>query len=246
MLKKLEKDFNAYQYLETIKFTRYLTNEFYSTKNLSNFSNARSKNILFEIYEKCYPNEKNLVKEFRESLKPSTSLYWYIEQPLIHRVLNSVCQRDYLNLTYKFQYFIQCLFIQLREEHSLFMKDFHRKSLIYVYRGQLMTTIEFKRLKMLIGRNILITNFLLTHFSKEKVLHYVDQCQPSSNEICFILKIIINPHLTNTQPYAPIYTNNQRQLLIMLGANYHILDIILNPHEDIPLVLLQLNNNQQF
>ena len=258
ILRKLEKHLHAYENLEGITFVRDLwyptersaRNEFYFMRSFpilsSSSLNSSTKKSLFELYENYYPNHKNLIKQFKETLEPSTSIHWYTEQPVIYRLFNNICQKEYSVLIYKLQYFIQCLFIQLTKEHGLFMKSFDKKTIIYVYRAQLMTTLQFKRFKILIGKNILATNFLLADFSKDKVIHDVNQCQPSSNEIFFILKIIINTHTKNTQPYAPVYRNNQQQLLIMLGANFHVLDVIDNPHDNVPIVLLELNDNKQW
>jgi hypothetical protein len=255
ILKKFEKDLNAYENLENLTFIpslpyatdRSSRSQFNLIQNWSILCDTEltneMKRILFKTYEDYYESNNNIIKEFKEKLEPSTSISWYIKQPKISRLFNNACRKAYWNSIWKFQYFIRCLDIQLREEHSLFIRNFNKKS-FYVYRAQLMTTIQFKQFKMQIGKTISITSFILANFDKDKVIYYINQCQPSENEIIFIFKILINIHLKNTQSYAPIYSDNEQQLLIMLGAQFYLIDLILNPHGDIPIVLLQLCNNK--
>lgn len=242
----------VYENLEHIPFIpniyfstdRSLRHQFYFMENLSNLSdkelNSETKKILFETYESFYGKNNNTIKEFNENFNISTSFYWFIEEKLISHLFNNICSNGYWNFIWHFQYLIQCLYFKLKQEHLLYIENFNKKCLINVYYGQLMNILEFKRLKMQIGKKIFLTNFILANFDKDKIINNINQCIPSSNEICFIYKIIINTHLKHSQLFAPIYYQNQNYLLFMFGTNFQILDFILNPYDQIPIVLLQL------
>ncbi|CAM4762756.1 unnamed protein product [Rotaria magnacalcarata] len=168
----------------------------------------------------------NVLKEFKETIGPTTAINWYTRESLIYRLVHHAFRTFDWNLIEKLRYFIGCLYMQLTREHSLFVKRYRENPVITLYRGQLMNS-----------------------FQEHVAMNFINACEPSYNEMRLLFKIIINTDLKGTQPYADIthlstYVHEE-EVLIMSGATFIVTDILLNAQKKVPIVLMELCPNQQ-
>ncbi|CAF2961421.1 unnamed protein product [Rotaria sp. Silwood2] len=186
----------------------------------------------------------NILDEFEQTIGPDTAIKWYTGEHIIYRLFNTACYTHNFEFLIKLQYLIRCIHIQLQREHSLFIRHWSHKPVFSIYCGRLMTTIEFKRFKMYVGKIVFMTNFIMGNLNKTKAIQYINRCEPSENETRVLFKINIDTRVTKTQPYADIThlsnDDNEHEVLIMFGASFHVMDIIMNPHDTLPIYVLEL------
>ena len=193
-------------------------------------------------------NVHDILNGFKETIGPDTGIHWYTQETFIYRLVNNAFRMSDWDLVRELRYFIGCLHVQLKHEHRLFVERRHDKPLITLYRGQLMSKMEFKHLMVQKRKIVFFTSFVLASFQEHIAVNFIKLSQPSHNEIWVLFKIIIDTRLQNTQPYADITHlsahPDEQEVLIMLGAAFRVTNVLLNTYKRIPVVLLELCSNQ--
>ncbi|CAF3695687.1 unnamed protein product [Rotaria socialis] len=259
IVKHLKKDLRAYEKTANGSFiTKYgyspdmlQLDHYYLMLHWSKFYNIDTSNegkrLLFETYTNYYKHNKRMreiLQKFNLNIGPNTAIQWYTSEPFISRLLNTAFQTHNFVFLNNVRYFIHCIHLQLRNEHSGFVRNQLHKPIFSIYCGRLMTTIEFKRLKMYRNKVILITSFLMGNLDKSKAIQCINRCEPSGNETRVLLKINIDARIRNTQPYADIThlsnEHNENEILIMFGASFRLMDVIVSPYHTLPVCVFEL------
>lgn len=207
---------------------------------------TEAKSLLIDTYMKHYKDDKNItsiLNDFNSTIRPDTAINWYT-QPLIGRLLDAACQTHNFSFLNKFRYFISCIHIQLQHEHSLFIQNRIQKPIFYLYSGRLMTTVGLKSLRIYLGKVIFFAGFIMANSDKNKAIQSVHRCQPSDNEIRVLFRIDIDARIKNTKPFADIThltdEHHEKDILIMFGASFRLMNVIINPHDELPMCVLEL------
>ncbi|CAF4257255.1 unnamed protein product [Rotaria socialis] len=262
--KNLKNDVHAYEKVDNARIISSITqtsNEFseYQDNLIRLWASYYNREPSYEekelllktLSEYFYTNESmhNVLKEFKDTIGPTTAINWYTRESLISRLVNHAFRTSDWNLIEKLRYFIGCLYMQLTLEHSLFVKRYHENPFITLYRGQLMNRLDFDRLIKFSSRILFLTSFISASFQEHVAMNFINACEPSYNEMRLLFKIIINTDLKGTQLYADIthlstYVHEE-EVLIMSGATFIVTDILLNTQRKVPIVLMELCPNQQ-
>lgn len=258
-VKHLKKDLYAYDKLENTSFVVKLgfmsdlsnLDQYYLKRYWRNFYDTElseeGRMVLLQTYREYYEdnhNAMNMLHTFEQNIGPDTAIKWYVSEPFIYRLLNAACQPHHLAFLSKFQYLIRCIYTQLISEHSSFIQYRLNVPVFSVYCGRLMATIDFKRFRTYLGKVIHMTSFLVGSLDKNKTIQCINRCEPSENEIRVLFKLNIDIRTKHTQPYANISQlindYDEYEILIMFGASFHVMDIVMSPHDPLPLCILEL------
>ena len=222
------------------------------TKLYNREPSTEAKELMFKTLTDYYHNNQSMsdvLNDFKETIGPDTAINWYTQESFIYRLVNNAFRTRDWNLVEKLRYFVGCLHMQLTREHRSFVERYHDNPSITVYRGQLTSKTEFKRLVVQNGKTVFLTSLTSTSFQEHIAMNFIKRCQPSHNEMCVLFKITIDTHLQGTQPYADISHlsahPDEEEVLIMLGATFRVTNVLLNTYKKIPVVLLELCSNRQ-
>ena len=96
-------------------------------------STFNDKNELIALCKQQYKNNSNelsIIEEFEKNYSSEQSLWWYIEQPFLYRLLNKALRIENFSLLLLFSFCIRDITQELQKNKSL--------SSVHVYRVQLM------------------------------------------------------------------------------------------------------------
>ncbi|CAF1614661.1 unnamed protein product [Rotaria sp. Silwood1] len=184
--------------------------------------NVNSKKEFIDICKKNYkenPKEFSIIKEFEESYKSDNAIYWYTRECCIYRILNKALRIQDFNMLFILRFFITDISKQLKQLQKSILRMTYKRDPFVVYRGQAMT------MQFLLDANI-------------------------SEDIQRILfEININPR-EKTKAYADIneisYFKTEAEVLIMLGALFHIDSIEEKPDDNIWIAHLTLASDDDY
>ncbi|CAF1691376.1 unnamed protein product, partial [Adineta ricciae] len=150
----------------------------------------------------------------------------------LYRLLNKALREQDIDILYSLRYFIKDLHEQLTDLHSRQVSTQtpeESKSIITVYRGQLINTQEFdQKLRNNLNGFLSVTNFLSTTVSKPLATIFAGNgTEIHMQSILFQIDI---ESAINKFPYANIssesaFGDTEGELLFTMGAVFRILSI---------------------
>ena len=149
-------------------------------------------------------NEKELalLKEFRDTYRPETAVWWYTRECFLYRALNKALGLLNAEVIVKMGFFIQHLHRQLERLHEEQVTTYSGRP-ITVYRGQRLAKLAFDKANK--GREGLMSfnNFLSTSFSKEVALQFTQKRPDKIDTVPVVFVMTIDPNITST-PFAKV------------------------------------------
>jgi tetratricopeptide (TPR) repeat protein len=184
-------------------------------------ADVNDKRELIFISKQIYKNNKaelNTIYEFEETYTPKTAIWWYTRETFLSRILNKALRTQNIDILFLFQFFI----VDIRRQ----LEELRRKTPIKVYRSQLMSRDELKKLKNSSGQFISINSFFSATMSDVRAR----ACFENNDGLEQILfEIDADPQLSNDKPFANIrpysYNEEEEEVLFMLGSIFQIVDI---------------------
>ncbi|CAF3971787.1 unnamed protein product, partial [Adineta steineri] len=117
--------------------------------------------------ENDHITQKDII-EFAQTYSSSNAIRWYTKDSFVYRLLNSALRTRNIDIIFKFRYFIVDVQKQLQEHYN----DEISKTHPTVYRCQLMSPLELRKLQNSINKCISINTYLSTSTDKEVALMF--------------------------------------------------------------------------
>jgi tetratricopeptide (TPR) repeat protein len=158
-------------------------------------------------------------------------------------MLNKALRFRDIDTLITFRTFIADLYQQLK----VAQQETTEQSVIYVYRGQLISSEELDHIKSSVGRYVSMNSFFSTTLDRELAVFYLP-CSGNvlENELHGVLfEIEVDQSVTDTKPYANISHLSsfeaEREVLFMLGSIFKI-ESVVNSNDTQTIIKLKLCN----
>ncbi|CAF1142880.1 unnamed protein product [Rotaria sordida] len=175
-----------------------------------------------KVYVDC-PDTILVLDEFEKDFIPELSIYWYIKECFLYKMLNKALYTPQPDVLYKLRYFLRHLYYQILSEAS---KQRQHLSSMTVYRGQTMSLDQIDKLKGNVGGFLSFNNFLSTSLKQDVALNFL---WGSENGVLFQMeidpKIQKFPFINIEQiPYLQ-REECEQELLFVMGSVFRIVRI---------------------
>lgn len=206
-------------------------------------STSVDKNEFLEMVYNEYQGNSSvltIIHEFERDYSSERALWWYTRETFLYRLLNKALRVQNIDVLFLLRFFIQ----DLRQQ----LDQYQCSSSILVYRGQLMAKEELNLLKNSIGEFIAMNSFLSTSFDRDLALFFLGTADGLDMNLQRVLfEIHADPSLHDIKLFADItthsYMGNEKEVLIMLGAIFRIVDIRAAEEERLWTIHMTLCNN---
>lgn len=184
--------------------------------------NETDKNDLISLYNDIYKNSQSdleIIHEFEHNYNANDVLWWYNKCPTIYKIFNNALKTQDINRILLFQFFIHDLNQQLTK--------YQCQSPIRVFRSQIISYYEIRRLYSSVGQFVSMNTFLLTvldyNFALESLAYM------NSNDLYrVVLDIKADPNVVTTKNFADIsehYLPKYRQVLFSIGSIFRVTSV---------------------
>jgi tetratricopeptide (TPR) repeat protein len=188
-----------------------------------------------ELIDICKENykgnqqEMKIIDEFEKNYKPEDAIWWYTRESCFYRILNKALRVQDFDMLFASRFFITDIAKQIKSEYEKFIRTSDTRNMIRVYRGQMISIDELELMKNSIGEFLSMNSFLSTSRDRSTALHFTRLIPIIDGVQRIIFEIEIDPRL-QTKAFANItsisYFQNEDEVLIMLGALFHIEKVI--------------------
>ncbi len=181
----------------------------------------KDKNELINVSKQIYKNNKaeiGTIQEFEQNYNPEQAIWWYTKDSFLSRLLNKALRQQNIDLLFLFQFFI----VDVREQ----LKKCRSKSAIKVYRSQLMSNNELKKLRDAVGKFISINSFLSATKARQKAVSFFEKID-GFEQVLF--EIDADPRFAGNKPFADINSHsatNEEEVLFTLGSIFEVVKTI--------------------
>ncbi|CAF1162433.1 unnamed protein product, partial [Didymodactylos carnosus] len=207
-------------------YSQLLAEIFLQTKRTLDENTARQ-----ELLQACrtYYQENQLelgkIEEFENTYRETNAITWYTKDCFLYRLINKALRTENIDIIFKFRFFIADLHKQIKELHSVNVKNPKQKrESLTVYHGQLISADELKQLT--VNSLISFNTFLSTTTSREVALMFAGDnclCVDDFRSILFELEIEWNS-------YASPFVNishlssfaDEDEYLFSIGNHYEL------------------------
>lgn len=209
---------------------------------------SHSREDQMELVQLCKADETNgsqlkIIEEFEKTYPTRNALWWYTRDSCLYRMLNKALRFRDIDTLITFRTFIADLYQQLK----VAQQETTEQSVIYVYRGQLISSEELDHIKSSVGRYVSMNSFFSTTLDRELAVFYLP-CSGNvlENELHGVLfEIEVDQSVTDTKPYANISHLSsfeaEREVLFMLGSIFKI-ESVVNSNDTQTIIKLKLCN----
>ncbi|CAF1313346.1 unnamed protein product [Rotaria sordida] len=181
---------------------------------------------LLSICRKQYGyNETNIkyITELETTYNANQAIWWYTRETFFQYILNCALRRQNIDLLVKFSFLIRDMNEQLK------VKSNFNHSIVHLYRGQLMTIVEFDNLKMNIGKYVSMNSFLSTTKSCQVTLLYAGTDNVDLTKVSILFEIEVDTQAEDRRPFRDITEQttieSEEEVLFMLGNIFKIHNI---------------------
>ncbi|CAF3382494.1 unnamed protein product [Rotaria socialis] len=198
--------------------------------------NLAAKKELIDVCKQQYQSnlkELAIIDEFERDYDCSKAVWWYTREAFLYRLLNKALRIQNIDLLFAFRFFITDMFKSLSKEHEKF-KNLCTDECIRVYRGQIISTDEFDRMRSSIGEFISINSFFSTSRNRKQAIGFISSEKPIDDIRPILFDIRIDIHLS-AKPFADVtklsYFQEEQEIIFMLGSVFRISNIIYSEQE---------------
>ncbi|CAF1160522.1 unnamed protein product [Didymodactylos carnosus] len=206
-----------------------------------------AKQELINICRQQYKNntkELTIIDEFDSDYDCSNAIWWYTRESCIYRLLNKALRIQDIDILFAFRFYITDIFNKLDEEHKKF-KNSLIEQFIRVYRGQVISTDEFNRMRKSIGEFISINSFFSTSQNRQLALEFINTITPTNDLKQILFEITVDIRLS-TKPFADVtklsFFKEEEEIIFMLGSVFRITNVIYSKEEQVWVAKLVLCN----
>ncbi|CAF4287003.1 unnamed protein product, partial [Adineta steineri] len=177
-------------------------------------------NLCKNEYEGNY-TELNNLHEFEQDYSPDKVLWWYTKETFFYKTLNAALRTQNIHMIFLFRSFIYDIYRELQKYQS--------KSLLQVYRSQIMSIEELDGLKNNIGQFISINSMFSTSKQRTIALFLLGDITTQIDSERVLFEIDADPNIATTKPFANIskhsYFPDESEVLFMIGSIFRLNNI---------------------
>ncbi|CAF1368465.1 unnamed protein product [Rotaria sordida] len=190
----------------------------------------RTDQCLHEMLEKCADyyqsniSELRMIEQFRMTYTTDRAVEWYTANSFVYRLINKALRTEDIELLYLFRPYIIDLCSQLEREHQ----QISSIEVFIVYRGQIMSTEEFEKLKQNVGILVSVNGFFSTSRDLNVALSFIAGSYDTDERRLILFEITIDPQLKSVifadiEKYS--HMEDEQEVLFSLGAAFIITQI---------------------
>jgi tetratricopeptide (TPR) repeat protein len=210
---------------------------------------STEEEIIKYFRQKCDGNDvdMNVVDQFEEYYDAINAIFWYTRDTFLYRLLNKALREQDMGTLYSLRYFIKDLHLQIKQRHITQQQlaaaavcvtdntttDANNERINTVYRGQLMSNIEFDRkIRQNATGFFSVSSFLSTtvHENLAREIYAGNRSSDTTTmEQSILFQIDIDQHV-NKFPYANISVSSafdavEGEILFTMGSVFKILSV---------------------
>ncbi|CAF3803349.1 unnamed protein product [Rotaria sp. Silwood1] len=193
--------------------------------------------------------EMTIIDEFEKNYKAENAVWWYTRESCFYRMMNKALRVQDFDMLFAFRFFITDIATQIKSEYEKFIRTCDNRSIIRVYRGQIIGNDELELMKKSIGEFVSMNSFLSTSRDRPAALDFARLAHKNDDVQRIIFEIDINPRL-QTKAFAHVsqmsYFQNEDELLIMLGALFRIEKVIESKRERVWVARVSLATEDDY
>lgn len=210
---------------------------------------SHSRAEMINQFRRMYADVPSTLAEinyFDRNYTCNTALQWYQRDSFLFRTIDQTLRLSSVELMFQLRYFLTDLYLQLFQLHRQTRNRHQYYPCNKFYRGQIMSTKEFRSFQQLQGHVISINTFFFTKTSLQAALSSTNTFFYGENYLPVIFCIIIDPYVTNERPYANIShfsssRGDDEEVLFSMGSIFSIEQIEYVGHNNhrIPMIHLE-------
>ncbi|CAF1524334.1 unnamed protein product [Adineta ricciae] len=207
---------------------------------------------LINICKKTYINDTevlNIIDEFEKNYTANEAVWWYTRDACFYRMINKALRNQDFDMLFTFRCFITDIAKQVQNGYEDFIRTNGSRSLIKVYRGQMISMNELELMKNNIDGFLSMNSFLSTSRDRAVAIHFARTSQGRSRMRAILFEIEIDPKL-RTKAFADISKKSdyqsEHEVLIMLGALFCIKSITEDAKDQMLVVRVSLASDDDY
>jgi tetratricopeptide (TPR) repeat protein len=180
------------------------------------------KELVSFCHKECKDDDDmDRLSEFAGKYSPDQAIRWYTYESPLYKKLNEALRTQNIQDLLLFRFFIGDIYEQL--------KKYQYKEPVQVYRGQIMSIKEFKKLERSVGNLISCNSFFSTTRKRKEALKFM-KIDKTSDSLCPVLFIIdADPSVVTTKPFADIQSlsalRHEAEVLFMIACVFRLTKI---------------------
>jgi tetratricopeptide (TPR) repeat protein len=191
------------------------------------------------------------IEEFERDYHPELSIWWYTRVSFTYEMLNQALRNSEGDIIINMGFFIHDLHRQIEGLYKKQISSYRGKS-FFVYRGQGLSTADFKKLQKTKGGLMSFNNFLSTSKVREVSLVFAESAFGKNDTAGILFKMNIDSSVSST-PFAAIrdgsYFKAEEEILFSMHTVFRIGDITKidknNPLYQVELILTADDDEQR-
>ena len=163
-------------------------------------------NDMIEFFENKFvhdPVTMNLIRTFADNYESSRAIWYYTSQAFLYKTLNSALRTLDICALYSMRVFLKDLHLQIVRLHTI--KQITQS--LKLYRGLVISTEEFEKMKQKIGKLLSFSSFLSTSTNINVALMFSDSS--SLDEAAILFEITIDPSMSTSVAFSSIQELSQ-------------------------------------
>ncbi|CAF3299344.1 unnamed protein product [Rotaria sp. Silwood2] len=202
-------------------------------------STSKDQTELITICKKAYEGntfEMTNLHEFENKYSPTKALWWYTRDTFFYKAINAVLRSENIHMIFLFRQFISDIQHQLKENQV--------KSPIKVYRGQMISSDELKRLKEHCEQFISMNSFISTSTDEQQARVFLNVPNGAVDLESVLFEIEADPNMVTTKPFADISQHSEypgeSEILFMPGSIFRLESVMRSSENSIWIIRMKL------
>ena len=185
------------------------------------------------------------IDTFETTYNSNAALQWYSRDSFLFRLTNYALRLSDAEMMFKIRYFLIDLYVQLDHLYKQVCSSYGWPIEEKLYRGQIMSRVDFEYFEQIQGQIISINTFLSTTTSLQIALMFANISSNDDDNIQILFCIQTDSSIEYKRPYANISNfsvfSDEDEVLFAMGSIFRIQYIdILEKVNNIPVIHLQL------
>ena len=190
-----------------------------------------------------------ILDEFESTYDSIRAIWWYTRESCLYRILNKALRHQDYSTLFAFRFFISDIAKEINIHYEKYLRTNTTRSAFVVYRGQAIHENELDMLKKNIGEYLSMNSFFSTSLKESIALKFIRSLPNEDHYEKILFQIQIDPTF-QCKSFAHVkelsYCKNEDEVLIMLGALFHIQNLSHDPDKHIWIAKLTLADENDF
>ncbi|CAF3685689.1 unnamed protein product [Rotaria socialis] len=167
----------------------------------------------------------DIIQNFELNYRPERAIWWYSLDSFLYRMLNRALHVQDIDTLYHFRVFIRDMHRTVSQLHIAMMASNERK-LTKLYRGQLIPSNDFEKIRSNVGGLLSINRFLSTSADRDLALVFAGKSTNDDTAVLLEISLASN-HTDSSAPFAGIaaysqFGSGEREYLFSMGTVFRI------------------------